>query len=90
MACIVVYGGIHTCDLLGVNYCMYDSHNYGLYCNVWGIHTCDLLGVNYCVYDLHNYGLHCCVWDIHTCDFVNDCVKLKVQEWVVYPFLHDF
>ena len=27
---------------------------------------------------------------IHTCDFLNYCMNLKVQEWVVYPFLHDF
>ena len=27
---------IHTHDLLGVNYCMYNSHNYGLHCSVWG------------------------------------------------------
>ena len=27
---------------------------------------------------------------IHTCDFLNYCVNLKVQEWVVYPFLRDF
>ena len=27
---------------------------------------------------------------IHTCDFLNYCVNLKVQEWVVYPFMCDF
>ena len=27
---------------------------------------------------------------IHTCDFVNYCVNLKVQEWVLYPFLRNF
>ena len=27
---------IHTCDLLGVNYCVYNSRNYGLHCSVWG------------------------------------------------------
>ena len=57
---------------------------------LWCIHTCDLLGVNYCVNDSCNYGLHCSVWSIHNCDFLNYCMNLKVQEWVVYPFWHDF
>ena len=27
---------------------------------------------------------------IHTCDFLNYWMNLKVQEWVVYIFWHDF
>ena len=28
--------------------------------------------------------------DIHTCDFLNHYMNLKVEEWIMYPFLHDF
>ena len=30
-----VLGPIHTCDLLGVNYCMNYLQNNGLYCTKW-------------------------------------------------------
>ena len=40
-------GFIHTCDLLGVDYCVHYVLNNELYCTKWNIHTCYL--VNFCV-----------------------------------------
>ena len=75
---IVVYGGIHACDLLGMNYCMYASHIvvYG------GINACNLLGMNYCVYDSHIVVYR----GIHNCNFLNYCVPILARFLMLFLF----